>query len=207
MSVVEHDLRTLCARAVELGACGARSLSAREVVVDPRVALKCRVPVCSSYGRNLMCPPYAPAPSEFLTMLERYTHCVVVQQRIPMTAKDVKRRFRGKSLDELVESKAYNKTLADSQNAFVGLLTTLESEAMGMGYGFAAALAGGDCCLCDVCVAAGGVADAACRHPFRARPAMEAVGIDVVRTTASAGLSIELPAAEEPVWTGLLLVD
>ena len=208
MNGIANDVRTLCARAVELGAAAARPVSAREVVIDPRVPFKCRVPLCSSYGENLMCPPHVITAREFAAVLERYAEAVAVQQAIPMTAADVKRRFRGKPLEQLVESKAYSKALADSQNAFVTLLTTLETEALAMGYRFAAALSGGDCCLCERCVVAG-AGDAAatgCKHPFTARPSMEAVGIDVVATAAAAGLPIEMPAAEKPVWTGLLLV-
>ena len=208
MNGVDKDVRSLASRALELGAFAARPLSAREVIVDPRVLFKCRVPLCSSYGTNLMCPPFVTTAEQFTAVLQRYSHAVVVQMAIPLSAADVKRRFRGKSLDKLVESKAYNKTLSDSQNAFAALLTTLETEALGMGYRFAAALTGGDCCLCDSCVAVPGAAEAVpCRHPFAARPSKEAVGIDVVRTAAAAGVPIEIPAADDPVWTGLLLVD
>ena len=73
-----------------------------------------------------------------------------------------------------------------------------------MGYRFAAALTGGDCALCGDCVAAAAAAGAeagAASPPVarRGRP-MEAVGIDVVRTAAAAGLPIEMPAADHPVW-------
>jgi predicted metal-binding protein len=209
MTNMLQDLKTLCDRALELGASAARSVSAREVAVDPRVQLKCRVPLCGSYGQNLMCPPHVMPPEQFAAILQRYAQCVVVQQAIPLTADDLKRRFRGKTLEQLVGTKAYNKALADSQNGFVELLTVLEAEAMGMGYRFAAALAGGDCCLCETCVAAvtGDETTGACLHPFKARPSMEALGIDVVRTAECAGLPIEFPAGEHPVWTGLLLVD
>jgi predicted metal-binding protein len=208
MARVETDVRTLCDRAVELGARAARPLPAHEVVVDPRVALKCRVPLCASYGRNLMCPPFVPTADEFASTLRRYASALVVQQLIPLTAADVERRYRGKGLDELVESKAYQRTLAASQNRFDAVMGTLEREALGMGYAFAAAFGGGDCCLCEACVAAQtGIATCEpCRHPFLARPSMEAVGVDVLATAAAAGLPIEMPATDDPVWTGLLLV-
>ena len=73
----------------------------------------------------------------------------------------------------------------------------------------AAALDGGECALCPVCTAAEaapGEPVAACRHPFAARPSMEALGIDVVRTAAAAGLDVRFPT-DEPRWTGLLLID
>ena len=65
MTTVDLSVKALAGRAVELGAAAARPLSAREVVVDPRVRLKCSVPRCSGYGRNLMCPPFVPTPDEF----------------------------------------------------------------------------------------------------------------------------------------------
>jgi predicted metal-binding protein len=102
------------------------------------------------------------------------------------------------------QTAAYEASLTDSQNEFARLMTALESAAFKMGYRFATAFAGGDCVLCDVCVGKDGEA---CRHPFEARPSMEAVGIDVVATAEAAGLTIEMPAADKPCWTGLLLID
>ena len=98
----------------------------------------------------------------------------------------------------------YEARLRDSKNEFAGIMTALEAEAFKMGYRFAAAFAGGDCVLCDVCA---GAAGEPCKHPFEARPSMEAVGIDAVATAEAAGLAIELPADEHPRWTGLLLID
>ena len=102
------------------------------------------------------------------------------------------------------QTAAHEARLRDGQNEFARLMTALEAEAFKMGYRFAAAFAGGDCVLCDVCAGATGEA---CLHPFEARPSMEAVGIDVVATAEAAGLAVELPADEHPRWTGLLLID
>jgi len=205
----DADVRTLCERALALGARAARPLPADRVVVDPRVSLKCRVPLCPSYGRNLMCPPFAPAADEFAATLARYATALLVQQAIPLTATDIDERFAGKGVAELHDTAAYQRVMADSQNAFAGVMSSLEREALALGYPFAAALAGGDCCLCETCVVAdeGPRTNAPCRHPFVARPSMEAVGIDVVATAAAAGLAVTLPAADDPVWTGLLLLD
>jgi predicted metal-binding protein len=209
MTGIDLSVKALADSAVELGAAAARPLSAREVVVDPRVRLKCITPRCSGYGRNLMCPPFVPTPDEFAGALARYDNALVVQQAIPLTPADIKRRFRGKDLGQLEASETYTAILRDSQAAFSGLMTRLETEALESGHALAAALDGGECALCPVCTAAeaapGGPV-AACRHPFAARPSMEAVGIDVVRTAAAAGLDVRFPT-DEPRWTGLLLVD
>jgi predicted metal-binding protein len=156
-----------------------------------------------------MCPPFAPTAEQFADTLRRYALALVVQQAIPLTAAEVARRYRGKGIGELVASTAYQRALAASQNAFAAVMGALEREALGLGYAFAAAFGGGECRLCEACVAAatGTSTSAPCRRPFQARPAMEAVGIDVLATAAAAGLPIQMPADDDPVWTGLLLLD
>ena len=212
-------IQEIVARARALGAGSAAPLPARAVVVDERVNLKCRVPLCSHYGVNLMCPPNTPTAAETRAALERYSDTLVVQQDIPLTQAAVDEVLDGLGYAEAQApgatgaagaaggsgpAVAYEARLRDSQNEFARLMSALEAEAFKMGYRFAAAFAGGDCVLCDVCAGANGQP---CKHPFEARPSMEAVGIDVVATAEAAGLEIELPADEHPRWTGLLLID
>jgi len=223
-------IQAIVAKARELGADRAAPLPARAVVVDERVNFKCRVPLCSHYGVNLMCPPNVPTPAETRVALARYSDTLVVQSDIPLTQDAVDEALAGMGYAEAnavagmaaaatggaegrggaavavagPHTAAYEASLTDSQNEFARLMTALESAAFKMGYRFATAFAGGDCVLCDVCVGKDGEA---CRHPFEARPSMEAVGIDVVATAEAAGLAIEMPAADKPCWTGLLLID
>jgi len=218
-------IQQIVARARALGAGSAAPLPARAVVVDERVNLKCRVPLCASYGVNLMCPPNTPTAVETRAALARYSDTLVVQLDIPLTQAAVDEVLEGMGYAEAhaptagagtanegghrgagghAQTAAYEARLRDSKNEFARLMTALEGEAFKMGYRFAAAFAGGDCVLCDVCA---GAAGQPCNHPFEARPSMEAVGIDVVATAAAAGLDVELPAAEHPRWTGLLLID
>ena len=224
-------IQAIVAKARELGADRAAPLPARAVVVDERVNFKCRVPLCSHYGVNLMCPPNVPTPAETRGALARYSDTLVVQRDIPLTQDAVDEALAGMGYAEAnavtggtaeaaagggvaagaavvavagPQTAAYEASLTDSQNEFARLMTALESAAFKMGYRFATAFAGGDCVLCDVCVGKDGEA---CRHPFEARPSMEAVGIDVVATAEAAGLAIEMPASDKPCWTGLLLID
>jgi len=211
-------IQQMVARARELGAGSAAPLPARAVVVDERVNLKCRVPLCASYGVNLMCPPNTPTSTETRAALARYSDTLVVQLDIPLTQAAVDEVLDGMGYAESqalgaaddggnggsAQTAGYETRLRDSKNEFARIMTALEAEAFKMGYRFAAAFAGGDCVLCDVCA---GVDGQPCKHPFEARPSMEAVGIDVVATAEAAGLAVELPAAEHPRWTGLLLID
>jgi predicted metal-binding protein len=199
-------LQHMVSRARALGADAAAPLPAQAVVVDERVALKCRVPLCGHYGVNLMCPPHVPSPAETRDALKRYSDTLVVQQDIPLSQEAVDQAVaemeRAEPDDE--GDASYEGRLHASQNEFAGLMSALEAEAYRMGYRFAAAFAGGDCVLCEVCA---GETGEHCRRPGEARPSLEAVGIDVVATAEAAGLALEVPAGSNPRWTGLLLID
>jgi len=66
-------------------------------------------------------------------------------------------------------------------------------------------LGAGPCYFCRRCA----VEEKQCRHPERARPAMEACGIDVFSTAKKAGFPIEVVRTRRqcPNYYGLILVD
>jgi len=202
---LDKDLEALCKKAIEYGAQNAKLIPANKVVLDPRVRMKCSIPLCASYNNNLMCPPYVIDPEDFKEALSRYKHALVVQFFIDIKESEIKMKFKSKQLQDLVQSDVYLDAMRKHALKMEELLGKLEKDALYMGYRFATALAGGSCKLCDECVAVTG--GKKCRHPFKARPSMEAVGIDVVATAENAGIPVEFPAAERPVWTGLLLVE
>jgi len=68
------------------------------------------------------------------------------------------------------------------------IVAKIEREAFLDGYHKAFAMGCGPCGLCDEC----NPADAECRHPAEARPAMEACGIDVFQTARSNGFPVEV---------------
>jgi len=84
------------------------------------------------------------------------------------------------------------------------LIVDLEREAFLAGYYKAFGLGAGPCHLCEGCNF-----DAGCRHPDRARPAMEACGIDVFATARAAGFPIEVVThrGSEQNYYGLLLLE
>ncbi len=185
------ELRGLEQRARELGAAAARVVPADQVVVDERVRLKCQVPLCPEYGHNLMCPPALPSVSQFQRMVQAYRWGLLVQVRAPLEETPPEGReeagYRGaRQLHRLVQE--------------------LEREAMSRGLSLAAGFIGGTCRLCARCVGQG--SGEACRHPFEARPSMEAMGIDVQATCRRAGLNPGgFPVSEEVIWTGMVLLD
>lgn len=198
------DLEKLCELAVTKGASGAKSMEARGVVLDPRVKLKCMVPTCANYGRNLMCPPNVMPLDEFTEVLGRYSSAILVQYPIPLN-RQIMKGSEGKRLEDVYESHEYADRLRENEAEFMNLLGEVERQALGLGYRFATAFTGGACPLCKECVGQG--SGERCRHPFRSRPSMEAMGIDVFLTARNAGLEFEIPPLDHPVWNGLVLID
>jgi predicted metal-binding protein len=81
----------------------------------------------------------------------------------------------------------------------------LEREIFLHGAWKAFGLGAGPCYFCETCAPQVG----GCRHAERARPAMEACGIDVFTTVRKAGFPIEVVRHERqcPNYFGLMLVD
>lgn len=200
MSAKVEDLKNLTKFAQANGASKASAILAASVVLDPRVELKCRVPLCPHFGRCLTCPPNVIGPEKFRNILDRYAHALLVQKRY---GKDDLRSENVTRFQDLEESPEYMTSMHAHFKDFADLMGAIESEAMKMGYRFSAAFAGGPCSYCQECAGPG----QPCRHPFRARPSMEAMGIDVIATASSAQMPIELPAKDFITLTGLLLID
>ena len=206
---IESDLNSLCQEAKKLGAADAVVLKASDIVVDPRANLKCQVPLCPYYGNNLMCPPYVMKASEFQEVLSRYVYAVLVQVEMSFPEELVQAAQNAENLAVLLKDKNhlqnYLQPLIPSLNEFDELIGRIEAAAFNLGYRFAAGFSGGTCKLCDECAAK--QPGESCRHPFKARPSMEAVGIDVLKTAEKAGLTPAAPAIDRTVAHGLVLVD
>ncbi len=178
-------LQGVIATLKEKGASRGKVIPVAAIVVDERVRLKCQIPLCDSFNRNLLCPPRLPSVAEFRTALEKFSAAVLIQ---------VTANISGQS-----DAFLHAKTLHE-------LVNLGEKEAFEKGFRFATGLIGGCCRLCDVCVAAKPRAAQACRFPFKARPSMEAMGIDVVATVESTGWSSDFPVTDRVTWTGVILV-
>ena len=202
--------------AIEHGAYRARAFSARLVALDERVKLKCQIPLCPHYGRTLTCPPNVPPYEEFVKAVKHYRTALLVQVRSTMTGdmeacdrEEVLKFFASPGVaqkDKGGDKSGTEKDLDAMKIAAMRLhklVNDVESKAMSLGFPYALGLIGGECMLCHECAGPG----KACRRPFEARPSMEGVGIDVIKTAAKAGLPFELPPKQEIVWSGLILID
>jgi len=84
------------------------------------------------------------------------------------------------------------------------IVADLEREVFLAGFHQAFGMASGPCRLCKECRL-----DGPCRHPDRARPAMEACGVDVFATVRAAGWELRVVRTEQETahYFGLVLVD
>jgi len=185
----------------ENGATAAKIIPAKMVVIDERVRLKCEVPRCTGYGHYLTCPPYVMPVDIFGRILSRYTWCLLVQ----VEAKNINSMDKGKCrIDHTIlrENKDLHRPF---RLKLLQVVEAVEAAAFKKGLSFAAGFSGGSCVLCDRCV--NDKFSEVCKHPFHARPPMEAVGIDVIRTVKNAGLSLHLSSGKNVIWTGLVLLN
>lgn len=191
-----QDLLDMCRKASELGASQAAVIPVADIVLDERAALKCLVPLCSHYGVDLMCPPNLIPVSQFRTILNRYTYAILVKVDFPPES----------LRPETNRAKAdYINIAGDARKLLHEIVCRIESLAIQQGYHFAAGLIGGSCPLCEECV--GVKSGLPCRHPFKARPSMEAMGIDVMATARKARMHLSFSLDEGRSWIGLVLVS
>jgi predicted metal-binding protein len=199
----EHEERfcRLVQVALREGAKAAKIISSQMVVVDERARLKCEVPRCAKFNQYLTCPPYAMDVATFSKILSRYHWCLLIQvaaEEVDSTDKCSGRIAESVLKENLRRHHPYQLKLLQ-------IIESVETVAFKNGMRFAAGFTGGECILCERCVE-NKISDP-CRHPFRARPAMEGVGIDVIQTAQNAGLPIHLSSSEPVLWTGLILLE
>jgi predicted metal-binding protein len=186
--------------ALKAGATAAKIIPSGRVVIDERVRLKCEVPRCSGYGQFLTCPPHVMSVEAFSRIRSGYRWGLLVQVEANIDSTD-----KGKGRIDRVVLKENTKLHYPFKLKLLEVVEAVESAAFKKGMRFAAGLVGGSCVLCEQCV--NDKSSETCRHPFRARPPMEAVGIDVIKTAQNAGLPIHLSSSKNVVWTGLVLLD
>ncbi len=176
---LKRALESYRRRAIELGATDARVIHADAVIIDDRVRAKCMYPRCRSYGTNANCPPYCMGLDEMRRLIASYKWAVFFKFEV--------------STRELAGPEARKKRLTiPTQKKCHEIVSKIESEAFTDGYYLAVGFAAGPCknvfCPDDECSAL--VPGGACRHPLRARPSMEAVGMDAFRMAAKLGWEV-----------------
>jgi len=160
----------LSSYALSRGASSAKLIRTEDITVGHWVRLKCMYG-CDDYGKYFTCPPYTPTPEQTRKILDEYRHAMLFEFR------DIKDSRRLKSIHNL--------------------MLELERIAFLDGFYKAFAFIANTCTMCDRCPA-GELSCASkqdkklCLHPEKARPSMQACGIDVFSTARKAGYDVDV---------------
>ncbi len=103
----KNELDALCDEAVKLGATASKIISAKNIVVEPWVQLKCRFG-CSKFGKYKTCPPFAPSYKETRELLDCYKTAIVIEGQPP-----------GKDFEEMILRIEHKANFAGYYKAFV----------------------------------------------------------------------------------------
>lgn len=205
--VSDHALRADLERyrkmALDHGASDAAIIPAGWISVDERVRLKCLVPRCLRAGETPNCPPNAPDLDLVRRAFNRFSWAILLKTDVGPIEDYVP--GAGKTKEEQRRTLSFHRASAE-------VVCELESEAYKDGYHLAMGFGGGSCkdylCQGILCQY---LDSGRCRFPQRARPAMEAVGIDVVDLARKAGWEIyalmdDLSAIPCAISVGLVLI-
>jgi len=175
---LKQDLKRYRERALELGASKSKVIKVDDIPVDERVTLKCRVPLCFGYGAGANCPPNTLKPDELRAHLRRCEWAVFFIKDVPC--------------EVIVRDKATIKERVAVYQSVCEIVNEIESMAFYDGHYLAFGFGAGSCrhTFCGLEKDCRALKGEKCRFALRARPSMEAVGIDVYRMVALAGWEI-----------------
>ena len=174
---LKADLEKYKHKAMELGASRVEIIPAQWVQIDERVRLKCSVPRCRGYNLCPYCPPHTPEPELMRQALSRFKWAILTAMDVPVV-----------DFADLDRSYSHGRTCHRKSNENAA---KIELTAFADGYYLAMAFGSGSCwsLLCDrtLCQV---FENGSCRFPLKARPSMEAVGIDVFGLVTKVGWDI-----------------
>lgn len=184
---LKNDLQKLQDKAIKKGATATKIVEVATIKTGSWTHMKCQYG-CPNYGLNLCCPPYTPDYATMQKFLSEYKYGIIVEYTMPIKSQDMQ-----------------NFATADLKmsNGLLEILLDLEKDAFLSNYYRAFALKAGRCRLCEKCNLE------KCVNPVKARPSLEACGIDVFALANDNGFAMKVitgPITELKIY-GLLLVE
>jgi predicted metal-binding protein len=195
--------------ALEKGVSDAKIIPTGKVVVEDRVVLKCKLG-CNHYGKTLACPPYTPSAEEFRKIVSEYSYAMFMKFTTNATAdSEVYKHLMTYETDPNVPADIKEKAVKfwqdwkDSKRQMLQSVVDLEKAAMKDGYSLAVSFISGHCQLCEKCSTDTKI----CRHPELMRISEDAIGVNVKKTAANAGITFQFPFTKNADSFALLLID
>jgi predicted metal-binding protein len=205
----EGKFQFLVKLALEKGASDAKIIPTDKVIVEDRVVLKCKVG-CNHYGKTLACPPYTPTAEEFRKIVSEYSYAMFMKfSSKAQTEPEVLAKLMVAESDPTVSKEIKEKAAKfwqdwkDDKRKMLQSVVDLEKAAMNKGYSLALSFVSGHCQLCEKC----NTETRICRHPELARWSEDAIGVNVKKTAANAGIAVTFPFAKNPESFAILLID
>ncbi len=161
----KSDLQGYWSRVTRGRSAEAKVIHPSTVVTAHWVRLKCQFG-CTRYGKGYCCPPDTPTPEYTRNVLDSYARAILFHYE---------------------SAKKTGQSRRKSFSEYLSALVDLEGEMFKDGYYRALALLAGPCNLCKDCAKNTGEP---CRFHLRARPSMEACGIDVYATARHNGFPV-----------------
>jgi predicted metal-binding protein len=169
----DKKLEALKNYALEIGADRALIIPTDKLIIRHSAWAKCFIPGCKFYGSSIMCPPHNPITPEITRkIVGEYEWALLFQ--LDAEVND----FVGED---------WRKRHVPTELKHKEMVASLEGKAFYMGFPLAMGFAAGECSLCLPGKSCTVLAGDPCRHPLRARPAMEACGFDVFAIAKSVG--------------------
>jgi len=158
-------------------------LDPRRLEPEERIRDLCAEDRCDCYGKHHLCPPLVGTLEQAREQLAGFRSGVLLQW--------------SRALDVRQDRPGVERSKVDFHLLVLELEGALADEGVAPVWG----LIGGSCGLCTPCAAAVGEP---CPEPDRARPSLEALGIDVMALLAKFGLDNRFHT-DRITWTGCVL--
>ena len=174
---LKHNMDRYVTLAFSSGASAVAVVPTDQIVVDERVLMKCRFPLCGEYGSCMNCPPNTGSITEMRERIALYKYAIVLKLDVPS--------------ERVAGAAARGEEGVEDLKKLCKIISDVESAAFYDGYYFATGFSSASChfiwCKGIECQA---LAGKGCRQRARAYASMEAVGIDVYHLAASLGWTI-----------------
>jgi predicted metal-binding protein len=153
------------------------------LIPEDRIRKYCQENICGQYGKHYMCPPLIGTVEEIKSKLKTYNKAILVRYQEEVDVKNDRKKVKRSKID-------FHKKILELEKFFCqkGI------ESWG--------LVGGSCSFCIECKA---VTNRPCKHPHKARPSLESLGIDVQRLLDNFGLDNKF-YSDKVIWTGCILI-
>lgn len=166
---IEKELEKM---ARESGANAFVRMDTSQVVTAHWVRLRCQFG-CKYYGTRLTCPPYSPTPEDTRKVLDEYRTAYLI-------------RYEGFLDCDTYPPQNLHGAIKKMSVKACDAGFDMERHAFLSGYYKAYLYGAHRCYRCEKCVLEDG--QSKCRFPVKARPSLEAAGIDVFATAKNAGM-------------------